>query len=72
MAASEYFSSQNLDLADWPVWRKLIDRVGSQSLRRFASDIARQEGRRPELLRYRNTPRYASVVSVIISPHPND
>ena len=23
-AASEHFSSQNLDLADWPVWRKLI------------------------------------------------
>jgi len=29
MAASEYLSSQNLDLADWPVWRKLIDRLGS-------------------------------------------
>lgn len=28
-AASEHFSSQNLDLADWPVWRKLIDRLGS-------------------------------------------
>jgi len=26
MAASEHFSSQNLDLADWPVFRKLIDR----------------------------------------------
>jgi len=72
MAGSEQSSSLNLDLADWPVWRKLIDRLGSQSLRRFASDIARQEGRRPELLRHRNTPRYASVVRVIISPHPND
>jgi len=29
MAASEHFSSQNLDFADWPVWRKLIDRLGS-------------------------------------------
>ena len=29
MAASEHSSSQNLDLADWPVWRKLIDRLGS-------------------------------------------
>jgi hypothetical protein len=30
MAASEHFSSQNLDLADWPVCRKLIDRLGSK------------------------------------------
>jgi hypothetical protein len=30
-AASEHFSSQNLDLADWPVWRKLIDRLGSRA-----------------------------------------
>jgi hypothetical protein len=30
MAASEHFSSQNLGLADWPVWRKLIDRLGSE------------------------------------------
>ena len=29
MAGSEHFSSQNLDLADWPVWRKLIDHLGS-------------------------------------------
>jgi hypothetical protein len=29
MAASEQSSSQNLDLADWPVWRKLIDGLGS-------------------------------------------
>jgi hypothetical protein len=26
MAASEHSSSQNLDLADWPVWRNLIGR----------------------------------------------
>jgi len=32
MAASEHFSSQNLDLADWPVWRKLIDRLGLGAL----------------------------------------
>jgi hypothetical protein len=32
MAASEHFSSQNLDLADWPVFRKLIDRLGSSAL----------------------------------------
>jgi hypothetical protein len=32
MAASEHFSSQNLDLADWPVFRKLIDRLGSPAL----------------------------------------
>ena len=25
---SEHSSSQNPDLADWPVWRKLIDRLG--------------------------------------------
>ena len=30
MAASEHVISQNLDLADWPVWRKLIDRLGSR------------------------------------------
>jgi hypothetical protein len=29
MAASEHSSSQNLDLADWPVWRNLIGRSGS-------------------------------------------
>ncbi len=29
MAASEHSSSQNLDLADWPVWRALTDRLGS-------------------------------------------
>ena len=29
MAASEHLGWQNLDLADWPVWRKLIDRRGS-------------------------------------------
>jgi len=28
-AASEQSSSQNLDLADWPVWRKLTDGLGS-------------------------------------------
>jgi hypothetical protein len=32
MAASEHFNSQNLDLADWPVWRELIVRLGSSAL----------------------------------------
>lgn len=31
MAASEHLGWQNLDLADWPVWRKLIDRRGSSA-----------------------------------------
>lgn len=31
MAASEHSSSQNLDLANWPVWSNAIGRVGHQS-----------------------------------------
>lgn len=31
MAVSEHSGSQNPDLADWPVWRKLIDRSGSNT-----------------------------------------
>ena len=38
MAASEQSSSQNLDLADWPVWRKLIDRSGSNTDRCLPPD----------------------------------
>ena len=29
MAGLEHSSSHNLNLADWLVWRKLIDRLGS-------------------------------------------
>jgi hypothetical protein len=32
MAASEHSGSQNLELAEWPVWRKLIDRSGSAAV----------------------------------------
>jgi hypothetical protein len=53
MAALEHFSSQNLDLADWPVWRKLIDRLGSKAplhykhgkqLREYAIRVSRRLG----------------------------
>jgi len=38
MAASEHSGSQNPDLADWPVWRKLIDRSGSNTDRCLPPD----------------------------------
>jgi len=53
MAASEQSSSQNLDLADWPVWRKLIDGLGSiaASGLRNLNDCSRSDpafGARPQ------------------------
>lgn len=50
MAASEHFSSQNLDLADWPVWRKLIDRLGSVAVtepRKLSGGLCSRAGSPP-------------------------
>ena len=47
--SKEHSNSQNLDLADWPVWGTLIDRSGHHSAFRLLQNLKSRTALNPEL-----------------------